>query len=80
MYATYFLRLERLESQRELLAIDEQLFRMEVDRYERGEISPGDFLKAKRGWLLKQQGVRDLEMELEVLRQEILLGSFRMSR
>ena len=80
LYATYLLRQEKLESQRELLAIDEQLFRMEVDRYERGEISPGDFLKAKRGWLLKVQGVRDLEMELEVLRQEILLGSFRVGR
>lgn len=80
LYATYQLRLEALAFRRELLDIDEQLFRMEVDRYERGEISPGDFLKAKRGWLLKQQEVRDLEMELEVLRQEILLGSFRMSR
>ena len=31
-----------------------------------GEIRPGDFLRAKRAWLLKQQEVRD--MELEVLR------------
>ena len=46
----------------------------------RGEISPGDFLNAKRAWLLKQQGVNDLEMELEVLRQDILVGSFRMGR
>ena len=80
LYTTYLLRLERLESHRELLAIDEQLFRMEVGRYERGEISPGDFLKAKRGWLLKQQGVRDMELELAVLRQEILVGSFRVGR
>ena len=80
LYTTYLLRLERLESHRELLAIDEQLFRMEVGRYERGEISPGDFLKAKRAWLLKQQELRDLEMELEVLRQEILLESFLMGR
>ena len=80
LYATYLLRQEALDFQRELLAIDEQLFRMEVDRYERGEISPGDFLKAKRAWLLKQQGVNDLEMELEVLRQDILVGSFRMGR
>ena len=75
LYATY-----PLEFRRELLAIDEQLFLMEVDRYERGEISPGDFLKAKRGWLLKQQEVRDMEMELEVLRQEILVGCFRGGR
>ena len=80
LYATYLLRLEALKSHRELLAIDEQLFRMEVGRYERGEISPGDFLKAKRGWLLKQQGVRDMELELAVLRQEILVGSFRVGR
>lgn len=46
----------------------------------RGEISPGDFLNAKRAWLLKQQGVKDLEMELELLRQEILVESFRMGR
>ena len=46
----------------------------------RGEISPGDFLNAKRAWLLKQQGVKDLEMELELLLQEILVESFRMGR
>jgi len=49
-------------------------------RYRQEEISPGGFLKAKRGWLLKQQEVRDMEMELEVLRQEILAGSFRIGR
>ncbi|MCB0594828.1 MAG: hypothetical protein H6557_31520 [Lewinellaceae bacterium] len=80
LYATYLLQLEALEFRRELLAIDEQLFRMEEDRYERGEISPGNFLKAKRGWLLKQQEVRDLEMEMEVLRQEVLVRCFRVGR
>ena len=80
LYATYLLQLEALEFRRELLAIDEQLFRMEEDRYERGKISPGNFLKAKRGWLLKQQEVRDMEMELEVLLQEILVRSFRLGR
>lgn len=80
LYAAYQLQMEALAFRRKLLAIDEQLFRMEEDRYRRGEMSPGDFLKAKRNWLLKQQEVRDLEMELEVLRQEILAGSFQMER
>ncbi|MCB0561738.1 MAG: hypothetical protein H6573_19360 [Lewinellaceae bacterium] len=53
---------------------------MEEDRYEREEISPGDFLKAKWGWLQKQQEVRAMELELKVLRQEILVGSFRVGR
>ena len=80
LYATYVLRLEALDFQRELLAIDEQLFRMEEDRYRRVEISPGYFLKAKRSWLLKTQEMRDMEMELEVLRQEILEKCFRVGR
>ncbi|MCO6493556.1 MAG: hypothetical protein J5I98_34365 [Phaeodactylibacter sp.] len=80
LYTAYQLRLEALAFRRQLLAIDEQLFRMEEDRYEREEISPGDFLQAKRGWLLKQQEVRDMEVELEVLRQEIMVGSFRVGR
>ncbi|MCB9264997.1 MAG: hypothetical protein H6558_08230 [Lewinellaceae bacterium] len=74
------LRREQLAARRELLAIDEQLFRMEEGRYQREEISPGDFLKAKRDWLVKQQEVGDLEMEMEVLRQEILAGSFRVGK
>ena len=80
LYADFLLRREQLAARRELLAIDEQLFRMEEGRYEREEISPRDFLKAKRGWLLKQQEARGLELELEVLRQEILVGSFRIGR
>lgn len=80
LYAAYQLQMEALAFRRKLLAIDEQLFRMEEDRYERGEISPGDFLKAKRSWLLKQQEVRDIELDLEVLRQEILAGSFQIGR
>ena len=78
LYAASLLRRKELAFRRELLAIDEQLFRMEEDQYERGEISPGDFLKTKRGWLLRQQEVRDLEMELEMLRQEILVQCFRI--
>ncbi len=80
LYAAYQLQREALAFRRELLAIDEQLFRMEEDRYRRGEMSPGDFLKAKRSWLLKQQEVRNIELDLEVLRQEILAGSFLMGR
>ncbi len=80
LYADFLLRREQLAARRELLAIDEQLFRMEEDRYRQEEISPGDFLNAKRDWLVKQQGVEDLEMELELLRQEILVESFRVGR
>ncbi|MCB0578044.1 MAG: hypothetical protein KDD10_01880 [Phaeodactylibacter sp.] len=80
LYADFLLRREQLAARRELLAIDEQLFRMEEDRYRQEEISPGDFLNAKRELLVKQQGVKDLEMELELLRQEILVESFRIGR
>ena len=80
LYADFLLRREQLAARRELLAIDEQLFRMEEDRYRQEEISPGDFLNAKREWLVKQQGMDDLEMELELLRQEILVESFRIGR
>ena len=80
LYADFLLRREQLAARRELLAIDEQLFRMEEDRYRQEEISPGDFLNAKRGWLVKQQAVEDLKMELELLRQEILVESFRIGR
>ena len=80
LYSTYLLQQKALAARREVIAIDEQLFRMEKDRYERGEISPGEFLKAKRTWLLKQQEVSDLKMKLEVLRQEILTESFRVGK
>ena len=80
LYASYLLKQEALSARRELLSIDEQLFRMEEDRYRQEEISPGDFLNAKRGWLVKQQAVEDLKMELELLRQEILVESFRIGR
>ncbi len=71
LHLAYYRALQELALQEELFEIDRQLFEMDRGRYERLEMAPSDFLKAKRQFLLKKQEMNTLRMEIISKRDNI---------
>jgi len=65
---------------REIFEIDAQLFEMDQQRYERLEMAPSDFLKAKKVFLEKQQAFRKLSTQAIGLEKDILNLSFLLEQ
>ncbi|MCB9082207.1 MAG: hypothetical protein H6555_10895 [Lewinellaceae bacterium] len=56
-----------IQHRRELLAIDTELFRIQEQQYLNLEISPADFLQAKRSLLTQQQALEKREADAQLL-------------
>lgn len=56
-----------IQHRRELLAIDTELFRIQEQQYLNLEISPADFLQAKRSLLTQQQALEKREADAQIL-------------
>ena len=69
----YRLEKEALEFQEEILEIDKQLFAIEEAKYEKNQIPPSEFLKIKRGYLVKVFELGEGRRELDFKKNEILI-------
>jgi len=76
LLAEYELLLQELAVRRQIVAIDRQLFAIQAAQYEELEIAPSDFLKAKRTYLLQEQGLLEMEQRARLLAQKVLARSF----
>ena len=69
----YRLEKEALEFQAEILEIDKQLFAIEEAKYEKNQIPPSEFLKIKRGYMVKAFEITEKQRLQEINRGEIIV-------
>lgn len=63
----YRMEQEALVFQEEIFEIDRQLFLIEEAKYEKNQIPPSEFLKIKRGYLVKEFEIRE-KQRLQVIK------------
>ena len=69
----YYMEQEALVFQEEIFEIDRQLYLIEEAKYEKNQIPPSEFLKIKRGYLVKVFEVGEGRKELRIELGEILI-------